>query len=130
MKKIIIIGSGGHAKVILSEILLLKNFKVRGFIDDFIPVNTLIDKENNLFNLGKIKDLKSIVDNNTFGIIGVGAFFVAGLVGLIAQKLPFSSLFSIISGYISLVLISLATGEAEFKLALGFGGISLFILLI
>ena len=64
-----------------------------------------------------------------FGIIGVGAFFVAGLVGLIAQKLPFSSLFSIISGYISLVLISLATGEAEFKLAIGFGGISLFILL-
>ena len=64
-----------------------------------------------------------------FGMIGLGGFFVGGLVGLVAQKLPFSSLFSIISGYISVLFISVATGESEFHLALGFGGISLFILL-
>lgn len=76
MKKIVIIGSGGHAKVVLSEILLLKKFKILGFIDDFIPTGTLIDKENNLFNIGKIKDLKSIVDKNTCGIIGIGENYI------------------------------------------------------
>lgn len=72
MKKIIIIGSGGHAKVILSEIFLLKNFKIIGFVDDYLPVNSVVDRENNLLNLGKIKDLKTIADKNTFGIVGVG----------------------------------------------------------
>ena len=72
MKQIIIIGSGGHAKVILSEILLLKKIKVKGFIDDHRPLKALIDKDHKLFNLGKIKNLKSIVDKNTFGVIGVG----------------------------------------------------------
>tara|TARA_B100000686_G_scaffold117387_1_gene124598 strand:+ start:123 stop:725 length:603 start_codon:yes stop_codon:yes gene_type:complete len=64
-----------------------------------------------------------------FGMTGLAAFFVGGLVGLIAQKLPFSSLFSIITGYISLLFISVSSSESEFHLALGFGGICLVILL-
>lgn len=76
MKKIIIIGSGGHAKVILSEILLLKKFKILGFVDDYIPTGKLLDKENNLYNIGKIRNLKSIVDKNTFGIIGIGENYI------------------------------------------------------
>ena len=42
-----------------------------------------------------------------FGTTGLAAFFVGGLVGLVAQKLPFSSLFSIITGYLSLLFITI-----------------------
>ena len=35
MKKILIIGSGGHAKVILSEIIQIKEYRIIGFIDEF-----------------------------------------------------------------------------------------------
>jgi sugar O-acyltransferase (sialic acid O-acetyltransferase NeuD family) len=72
MKKIVIIGSGGHARVILSEILLLKKFKVLGFIDDYLPEKYVVDKEKKLVNLGKIRNISSIISNDTYGIIGVG----------------------------------------------------------
>ena len=35
MKKILIIGVGGHAKVILSEIIQIKGNRIIGFIDEF-----------------------------------------------------------------------------------------------
>ena len=42
MKKILILGSGSHAKVIFSEILNLKKYKLIGFIDDFEKKNKII----------------------------------------------------------------------------------------
>ena len=37
MKKIVIFGSGCHAKIVFSEILKLKGYKILGFVDDFAP---------------------------------------------------------------------------------------------
>ena len=34
MSKIVIFGSGNHAKVIFSEVIKLKKFKFIGFVDD------------------------------------------------------------------------------------------------
>jgi FlaA1/EpsC-like NDP-sugar epimerase len=38
--RIIIFGSGGHAKVIFSEGIKLKKFKFLGFVDDFKKKDT------------------------------------------------------------------------------------------
>ena len=77
MKKILIIGVGGHAKVILSEIIQIKGNRIIGFIDEFKKKNTIIEsyKNKQYKVLGSIKDLKKIVDKNTFGIIGIGTNF-------------------------------------------------------
>ena len=74
--KIIIFGTGGHAKTILAEIIRLKKYKVIGYIDEFKPIGTIIDEQYNLINLGRIKDLNSIADKNTFGVIGVFANYI------------------------------------------------------
>ena len=77
-KKILIFGTGDHSKVVLSEILKIKKFKVVGFIDEALPIKKTISKHKN-FNikvLGKIKDLKKIVDKNTYGVIGIGANYI------------------------------------------------------
>jgi len=48
MKKIILIGAGGHAKSCLDVLLLSKRFKVLGFIDK--------QKKSSLFNLKNLGD--------------------------------------------------------------------------
>ena len=75
--RIIIFGSGGHAKVIFSEIIKLKKFKFLGFVDDFKKKGELIISSNkkNYYNLGSIKEVIS-KKNNLKGIIGVGLNFV------------------------------------------------------
>ena len=77
-KKILIIGSGEHSKVILSEIIQIKGYKIIGFIDDDLKKGTLIEtyKNKQYKILGDIKGLKKIIDKNTFGIIGVGSNFL------------------------------------------------------
>ena len=77
MKKILIIGCSGHAKVILSEIIQIKGYRIIGFIDKFKKKDTVIEtyKNKQYKVLGSIKELKKIVDKNTFGIIGIGANF-------------------------------------------------------
>ena len=76
MNKIVIFGSGGHAKVIFSEVIKLKKFKFLGFVDDFKKKDELIVSSNqkNYYNLGSIKEI--INKKNKFkGIIGVGSNF-------------------------------------------------------
>ena len=63
-----------------------------------------------------------------FGLIAVLAFIVAALVGLIAQRLPFSSLFSIIAGYGTLYALASANSEQR-EMAIGFGAVALLILI-
>ena len=77
MNKIVIFGSGGHAKVIFSEVIKLKKFKFLGFVDDFKKKGELIISSNkkNYYNLGSIKEVIS-KKNNLKGIIGVGLNFV------------------------------------------------------
>lgn len=73
MKKIVIFGSGCHAKVVYSEILKLKKFKVLGFVDNYLAKKTKILKHKNKYviNIGSIDDLKKY--KNVCGVIGVGS---------------------------------------------------------
>ena len=80
-KKIVIFGSGGHSKVVFSEIIKLKKYIILGFIDDLQHKRKKIITFRNktYYNLGKIEDLiKSNKDkkkskNNFYGIIGIGS---------------------------------------------------------
>ena len=72
-KNVIIIGAGGHSKVI-ADIIVKSQDNVLGFLDDNIPINTVIIKEKNLKVLGKIEDsLKLREKNNDIEfVIGIG----------------------------------------------------------
>ena len=77
MFKIVIFGSGHHAKVIFSEIIKIKKFRLLGFVDDFKNKGDLIVSLNKkkFYNLGSIKEVIN-KKNNFKGIIGVGLNFV------------------------------------------------------
>lgn len=72
MKRILILGSGSHSKVIFSEIISLKKYKIVGFIDEKKKKNTKIlnYRKKDYKILGKITDLKKI--NFDCAVIGVG----------------------------------------------------------
>lgn len=76
MKKIIIFGTGDHARVIFSEIIQLKNFKVLGFSDKLSKKGKIIEifKNNEYKNLGDLTHIKKY--KNIYGIIGVGHNFL------------------------------------------------------
>ena len=76
MKKIIIFGTGSHAKVIFSEIVQLKNFKVLGFSDSISKKGKIIEifKNKEYQNLGNLNHIKKY--KNIYGIIGVGHNFL------------------------------------------------------
>ena len=77
MNKLVIFGSGGHAKIIFSEIIKLKKFKLLGFVDDFKKKGELIINFNKkkYYNLGSIKQV--INKKSKFsGIVGVNLNFV------------------------------------------------------
>ena len=73
-KKIVIFGSGGHAKSILAEILKDNEFKVLGFIDEDKPRGTRVESYNrrNFEVISNISTLSDVIDENTYGVIGVG----------------------------------------------------------
>lgn len=54
-KKLILIGGGGHAKVVISQLKKLPNFEIIGLIDEFKPQGGLI---NGFEIIGSDKDLK------------------------------------------------------------------------
>lgn len=58
MEKIIIIGTEGHAKVIIDAIELANEYSIIGLIDDF---KTLNETTCNYKVIGKIQDLKSLM---------------------------------------------------------------------
>ncbi len=71
MKNIVIFGSGGHAKVILSEILKLNTkYKFFGFVDNSKKIgSTIVKIKKKKF---KIINLEKIKSKNVYGIIGIG----------------------------------------------------------
>jgi len=73
MKKIIIFGRGGQAKVVLDCIKLIKNYKAIGFISDKKYDLSLLKQ---IKYLGSIKDLNNIIkkwnSKNLFGVIAIG----------------------------------------------------------
>ena len=66
MKKIIIFGSGDHAKVLLTEILKLKRYNFLGFCDEKKKKNkTILQIRNKKFKiLGNLSEIKKIVSKN------------------------------------------------------------------
>lgn len=73
-KKVVIFGSGGHARSILTEILKDNEFKVLGFVDENKARGTLVElydgvKYEVISDLG---NLHEVIDENTYGVIGVG----------------------------------------------------------
>jgi len=79
MKKILIFGTGPHAKVVFSEIVQLKNYKVLGFVDNYIKIGKVIIKykNKNYNNLGSINNvLKKYYNSSYLGIIGIGSNYV------------------------------------------------------
>ncbi len=77
MKNIIIFGGGSSARVIFSELITLRKFKILGFIDNYSEKGKVIDtfKGKNFKNLGKISMISNI-NNTVFGIIGVGDNYI------------------------------------------------------
>ena len=79
MKKIVIFGSGDHAKVVLTEILNLKKFKVAGFIDDKKKVGETLFKYlgKEYKNIDSLKSFaKKTKDQTISGIIGIGSNYL------------------------------------------------------
>lgn len=72
-KNVIIIGAGGHSKVI-ADIIVKSQDNVLGFLDDNIPINTVIIKEKNLKVLGKIEDSLKLKEKNNdiVFVVGIG----------------------------------------------------------
>ena len=78
MKEILIIGSEDHARVVLSEIIRIKGYRVIGFVDENVKKGTIIEnyKNKNYKEVGNIKEIKKLLNKNTFGIIGIGSNFI------------------------------------------------------
>ena len=72
-KNVIIIGAGGHAKVI-ADIIYKSKDNVLGFLDDNVPLDTVIIKEKNIKVIGKIEEcIKFANENpNIEYIVGIG----------------------------------------------------------
>lgn len=77
MREILIIGSGYHSKVVLSEVIKIKDCKVIGFVDENKKKKSIIEKyKNKSFKVvGNIKGIKKFLNKNTEGIIAVGSNF-------------------------------------------------------
>ena len=74
LKNIVIFGSGGHALVVISEIIKTKKFKIIGFVDDYFDKG-----KENLFEYFKIKYLGNLnkfsklkFKKNILGFVAIG----------------------------------------------------------
>lgn len=72
-KDVVIIGAGGHAKVI-ADIIIKSGDNLLGFLDDNKEIGTVIIKNTNYAVIGKIEDSIKIYEKNSnvSFIIGIG----------------------------------------------------------
>ena len=70
MKRIVIIGAGGHAKVIAETIDLIDSLQVIGFIDDQVEKGTILT--DNIPVIGSVKDIVAISGHCDAFVIGIG----------------------------------------------------------
>jgi len=70
MKKIVIIGAGGYAKVIAETIELSDQLQVAGFVDDHIERGVSVYEEQKV--LGSINDIPEISGQCDGFVIGIG----------------------------------------------------------
>jgi len=68
--KIIIIGAGGHGKVVVDTLLLENNFEILGFVDGAVPVGTIIFKNYKV--IAKQNDIASLVEKAEYAIVAIG----------------------------------------------------------
>ena len=78
MKEILIFGSESHSRIILSEIIQIKGYRVIGFIDENLKKETIIEtyKNKKYKVVSNIKGINKLLNKNTFGIIGIGSNFL------------------------------------------------------
>ena len=62
-----------------------------------------------------------------FGVLGLMSIGVATVIALGGQRMPYSSLLSVVSGYGTLVALSVAYHE-DLAMTLGFGGLAALVL--
>ncbi|MDC0608468.1 NeuD/PglB/VioB family sugar acetyltransferase [Candidatus Pelagibacter ubique] len=72
MYNVLIIGTGGHSKVVSDEIGRLKNYKVVGYIDERKKKGSIPNKFDKAKVLGKLSDLKKIYKKKYFIFIAIG----------------------------------------------------------
>ncbi len=70
MKKIGIIGAGGHAKVLAETIDLINSLQVVGFIDDKVEKGVAVHKDIPV--LGSIREIKEIAGQCDAFVMGIG----------------------------------------------------------
>ena len=76
--KVVIFGSSGHAKVIVDIIESNNNFELIGFIDKFIPAETIV---LNYKVIGDESILPKLMNEYKFnkGVVGIGASIFHGV---------------------------------------------------
>lgn len=79
MKKIIIIGAGGHAKVIVDIIINQQKYIIAGFIDEHLPKGTMVLDHQ---VLGKQDELSALVKQHSVfgGIVAIGDNFIRSII--------------------------------------------------
>jgi sugar O-acyltransferase (sialic acid O-acetyltransferase NeuD family) len=70
MKKVVIIGAGGHAKVLAETIDLIRDLELVGFIDDQIEKGTLL--MGHVQVIGSINDIETISGQCDAFVMGIG----------------------------------------------------------
>ena len=78
MKEILIFGSESHSRIVLSEIIQIKGYRVIGFVDENLKKETIIEtyKNKKYKVVSNIKGINKLLNKNTFGIIGIGSNFI------------------------------------------------------
>lgn len=69
MKRVIVVGAGGHGRAVAEILLLRDEYRVAGFVDDAVPAQTLIWK---LPVLGRIAELPGFRSQASMAIVAIG----------------------------------------------------------
>lgn len=70
MRKVVIIGAGGHAKVIAETIDLIGDLELVGFLDDQVEKGALL--MGHVQVIGSVKDIESVSDQCDGFVMGIG----------------------------------------------------------
>jgi sugar O-acyltransferase (sialic acid O-acetyltransferase NeuD family) len=68
--KIVIIGAGGHAKVVADAVIKQGQYVIAGFADDAKPLNTVINKRFSV--IAKTNEIKKIAGAADYFVIAIG----------------------------------------------------------
>lgn len=68
--KLIIVGAGGHGKVVADALDLDNNYEILGFVDGLVPVGTVVFKNYKV--IANQNDLNSLVGKAEYAIVAVG----------------------------------------------------------